>query len=113
MKNKNISKWIVFTLGIFITLCTNSQCTPDSSITSLGIFPKTLNSGCVNSFYDQTLTVVIPRDTTLTLTSPPITINVALDSARILAVNNLPSGLTYSCYSSSCKAYIGNGQDYL
>lgn len=80
-----------------------SQCTPDPSETQPGIHPtqaEGLSPATVGIPYSQTLTVIIPSDTTIDVFGTPTV--VPITSAEVTNVTGLPTGFTYACNVSSC-----------
>ena len=90
-------------------------CTPDPFALLAGIpgvYPNpliqsSLTPGDQNVAYSQTITVVVPADTTIDL-SPLIgfpfpAINVSVNYQSISAVNGLPNGLNFVCDPSNCQ----------
>ena len=73
-----------------------AQCTPDPNATGL-VSPDTLPTACPNQFYDVTLTLNVPTDTTV----GAFTANI--DSVVLTAVLGLPNGLSTSCSPASCS----------
>ena len=90
-------------ISLFILLATNQtvfgQCTPDPQYTSPGIYPATVPDGCVNSPYSETITVIIPADTTVNI---PPTLTVPIQSVELVNVLGLPPGVTYQCSAPNC-----------
>jgi len=76
-----------------------AQCVPEASTNNQGIYPSTLATGCLNTAYDDTLTIVFPVDTFVSGFIVPF------DSFKVDMVNNLPLGLNSECNLSDCKAY--------
>ncbi|MEM9984204.1 MAG: T9SS type A sorting domain-containing protein [Bacteroidota bacterium] len=72
-----------------------AQCTPDPNATGL-VSPDTLPTACPNQFYDVTLTLSVPTDTTIGL------FTVDIDSVVLTSVLGLPTGLSTSCNPVSC-----------
>jgi hypothetical protein len=73
-----------------------AQCTIDNSYTTTGYYPSSLPDATVNVAYDQTVQVVIPKDTVVSGFSVTIT-NATIDS-----IGGLPAGVTHSCNPSTC-----------
>jgi hypothetical protein len=73
-----------------------SQCTPDLSMTSPGVFPPALTAACANSPYTDTVSIVFKVDTVV------FGFTLAMDSMRITDVVNLPAGMNYSCDNGNC-----------
>lgn len=81
-----------------------AQCTPDPSETAPGIHPTTTENiapATVGTPYAQTLTVIIPADTTIEVFGIPQTIPI--DKAVVTSVTGLPTGFTYACNPSNCE----------
>lgn len=77
-----------------------AQCTPNGSITSPGFFPLPTNplpNGTVGTPYAQVITVNVPADTTIDLSSligfpvPPVT--ATINFLSLGTVNGLPAGI--------------------
>lgn len=92
-----------------------AQCTPNPFVTSLGIpgvYPNpiqqsSLAAGSVGDAYTETITIIVPGDTTIDLSAftggfpvPPV--NVAIDYQKTNAVTGLPPGLSFACAPSNC-----------
>ena len=78
-----------------------AQCSPNPAFTSPGIYPlpsAPLPDGTVGNPYAEVLTVNVPADTTIDLSSmigfpvPPV--NVVVNSQTIGAITGLPAGIT-------------------
>ncbi|MEI6766764.1 MAG: T9SS type A sorting domain-containing protein [Bacteroidota bacterium] len=82
---------------LFVLTKGYSQCTPDLTMTSPGIFPPALTTACVNSPYTDTVNIVFKEDTVL------FGFTLAMDSVKVTNVLNLPAGMNYSCGNGSCK----------
>ena len=79
-----------------------AQCTPDSSITSTGIFPDTLVGTCAGLPYEQVINLIIPNDTVVA--GFPATI----DSLVLDSVAGLPPGINFFCLDGSCSIAGGS-----
>lgn len=80
----------MFILG---TLKLNAQCTPDNTITKAGFYPDSLPPVQINQQYNQVLQFKIFKDTTVLVFG---TLQKAtIDSAKIVKVIGLPSGITF------------------
>ena len=84
-----------------ITSYTFSQCTPDTTFKGPQIFNvdtlDTIKPAVAEYTYSCEITVKIPEDTLISGIPMPI----AIDSAGIESVNNLPSGFTWQTNSST------------
>lgn len=92
-------------LCLVFCFCNNAlqaQCTPDSSITSTGIFPDTLVGTCAGIPYEEVINLVIPNDTIVG--GFPATI----DSLVLDSVAGLPPGLNFFCLDGSCSIAGGS-----
>jgi hypothetical protein len=90
-----------FTTSLLILLSSfsgSAQCTPDPTPNNNGVYPSTLENGCVNSSYTDTSTLVFSD----TLVAGFL---VSFDSIYITGFSNVPAGLTVVCGSASCQAY--------
>lgn len=85
-----------------------AQCTPDPGLSTPGFSPDTLPNGCVNLFYGETIQLVSPLDTTISIPIPPFILTIPFDSFKVVSVNNLPSGLSSDCGNTTCT-YIAPG----
>lgn len=68
-----------------------AQCTPDTTYTKPGIYPKNLPYAKEDSTYSETIQFKMPKDTNSILGL------VKFDSIAIFAISNIPKGLTYQC----------------
>lgn len=94
---------LLLTLSIGWSPWASAQiCTPDTSFTVAGIYPSQLPTVCAGVPYSQTLTLVIPEDTTVQGFSADI------DSVKINNVIGLPPGITYSCSPLTCSFLGGS-----
>lgn len=90
----------------------SAQCVPNQIYADsvYGVWPDTTEnfvSGMVNTFYSDTLTLLVPSQANLIDPSlPPIT----LDSVQMTSVTGLPPGITVSCNSQTGGActYLPN-----
>ncbi len=96
-------------VGVFVTsgLLAVGQCTPDPEYTTQGIYPNTdqgLPSGVVGEKYDQTITVIVPKDTNVTLTilGAETTVKVALTDITVTGIGGLPNDFSYDCVPTGC-----------
>lgn len=80
------------------------QCTPDTSITSVGIYPgvaEGLDSAFVGLYYEQELQVLPPVDTTVEVSGLGV-LTVPINFFRIEDVQGLPTNFEYSCNPPTC-----------
>lgn len=81
-----------------------AQCTPDPSATSPGIYPnfvENLDPATVGVAYSETITIVVPADTTVEVI-PGFPTTVPINNIKVNNVLGLPSGFSYACNPSSC-----------
>lgn len=98
--------FLFFVLAFIGTSYINAQCTPHVT-NNQGIHPSPiLDTGCVNEAYFDTITLVAPVDTTVSIPIPPFTLTIPLDSMIILGFLNEPPGITLSC-GGNCTVYPG------
>lgn len=83
----------------------NAQCTPDPQYTVAGVYPDSttgMPAACIDVAYDETITVVVPLDTTIMI--GPIPLTLTFDSIVVSSWTGLPPGFTYSCYDAQNTA---------
>jgi hypothetical protein len=86
-----------------------AQCTIDTSPTTPGLYPDSLEWACVGQMYDQTITLVFANDTTISVPPlPPLAVNFL--TYKITSIQNLPAGLSYACDNSNCEWTITQNQ---
>jgi len=89
-------------------------CIPDQGALLLGIpgiYPipvqSSLTPGTQGVAYAQTITFIVPIDTTLDLSvlNPllPNAVNVGVNYQKVTAVNGLPTGLNFACDPTNCQ----------
>ena len=90
----------------FAQITGGGVCSIDPNATGL-IYPMQPDSVIdqVGDYYEQTITLSVPTDTTVSV------ITVYIDSIVLLSVDGLPTGLTYGCNSSlgNCT-YVGGSE---
>lgn len=87
---------------LFIGLSSYSsfgQCTPDESVPGFGVYPAVLAEPCINTPYDETVTVAYPTDTTVNISN--IDFNLSVSSVTVTSITGLPDGINDPC-SSGC-----------
>ncbi|MFT4682199.1 MAG: hypothetical protein ACI9YU_002054 [Flavobacteriales bacterium] len=92
---------------LLISLVAHSQCTVSTTGNVAGVYPNPMDMGCTNNYYDEVIDIIVPLDTTFL--SPFGLITVPYDSVVIVAINNLPAGLSYTCGNIQCTAYPSGG----
>ncbi len=85
---------LLLTLAIFIsgTILLNAQCT-NIIYTSSGLHPDSLRHADATIPYYDTLTVIVPVDTTINYAGTPILVQI--DSIALISITGLPSGFVY------------------
>lgn len=89
-------------LTIFNFAVGKSQiCTPDTSMKGTGISPTVLPDGIVGQAYTVTVSLRVPKDSTIVYGGS--TIPITVDSARVIYISNLPdTSFKYTCNSPTC-----------
>jgi hypothetical protein len=72
-----------------------AQCTPDPALTYPGISPNKLPNGIVGEAYSQVISLMVPLDTSVSLSGTVY--NVRVDSASVISIENVPSN-SIRCY---------------
>ncbi|MGB0404189.1 MAG: T9SS type A sorting domain-containing protein [Salibacteraceae bacterium] len=90
----------LFNTFIFIIIAVQfsfGQCTPDPKYTAPGYYSSAGLGYLVNAqkgtFYDETITIIAPKDT----------VGLTVDSIILIRVKDLPTGLTYAVLSPTIK----------
>lgn len=99
---KNILIMAVLTLSAAFSF---GQCTPDTSISTVGIYPgvaEGLDSAIIGEYYEEVLQVLPPADTTVYVEAFGSELNVPINFFRIEDVQGLPTNFEYSCNPPSC-----------
>jgi hypothetical protein len=102
-----MKKTILICLLSIVNFIAYSQCTPDPSFTSPGIYPDSatnFSAACVGIDYSQTITNIVPLDTVIVDFGMGIT--TSIDSIVIDNVTGLPPGMSIACNPAGC-AFIG------
>ncbi|TAE59720.1 MAG: T9SS C-terminal target domain-containing protein [Bacteroidetes bacterium] len=78
------------------------QCTPDTTLTSVGLYPDSLPTAYVNHPYSQTLYAALPTDTLI------FGINFAFCSYEVTSISPDPAtlGLSYQCNVPNCNYVV-------
>lgn len=71
----------------------SAQCTPDPTIKKPGLYPSKMPDGIVGTWFEATLTLVVPKDTQIVFSGTLY--NVKIDSATVVGISDLPTGFTY------------------
>lgn len=110
-----MKKLLTLVAALAITVvAVQAQCVPDPQFPNSGIYPTPVDGiadGEVGVPYAQVLTVNIPNDTTIDLSSiigfpvPPVTVTINLQTVDTL--NGLPPGLSYACTPMTCEGNAG------
>ncbi len=100
---------ILFIFAFLTTLNLHSQCSPDTTLKSPGIFPPgatvwdsvaKLPDGVAGMPYSEVVQMVAPSDTVIDTLG--ISIPATIDSIWLVAFDGLPSSLAYVCNTSNC-----------
>jgi hypothetical protein len=98
---------LFFLLFSVISLGANAQCVPDPAQTSPGIYPDSatgFSNACVDIYYEQLITNVVPADTNIFVFGIPVT--TSIDSIVIDSVAGIPPGMNFECNPLGCS-FIG------
>jgi hypothetical protein len=102
----------------FLMPLLQAQCVPNPIAVFIGFpgfypnpFNDSIDDGTLNIPYSETITVIVPSDTTINpadfgIPLPPVTVNV--NWGKITNVSGLPPGITYACNSPNCE-WTGGG----
>lgn len=111
MKKLILSFLMLCCLGSVLMAQQTATCKPDASLpdTAVGVIPLPYSAAnpkggisdtaCLNTAYDFTFTLAIPKS--ITLSGLTLSIN-SVSIATSGAVKNLPSGLSYTCNPPNC-----------
>ena len=112
LKSTNMKQLLLlFSLILMNSFSSLSQCTPDPQYTNPGVYPDSatgFSSGCLNQFYTQVVTNVVPVDTTVE-PFPGFPVTLDFDSIVITSFTGLPAGVTYECNDSQNVTSPANG----
>lgn len=92
-----------------LILGVKAQCTPDTSIKATGIFYNDTIPFCINQEYNEVFQMAVTNDTIITFGT--IVLDARVDSAEIVSVTGLPTGINYVCPTTNCKI-INSGGEY-
>jgi hypothetical protein len=102
MKTNFYSFLFLLSFTILFNLNAGAQCTPDSSISTTGVTPRSLADGKVGEPYSQVLQYYVVKDTLVSL--PGLgDFNATIDSFSIVKITGYPAGLSYQCNTSNCS----------
>lgn len=101
---------ILWVGGVFFPMGMQAQlCNPDPSLTAPGIYPDTLLPVCAGVAFAETITFIVPVDTTVNV--PPFGIfTLPIDSITLDDVINVPTGMSYGCNPGTC-VFPGNSSN--
>ena len=81
------------------------QCVPDSLVPNVpGIYPDTLPEATGCQYYDEVVTFVFPRDTTVTVAGNTLTFPFV--AFTIDSIIGLPAGLDWACNLADCRYVV-------
>lgn len=100
-----MNRLLLLICTVFVLSASNSysQCTPNTAITTPGIFPDSatgLSPAVTGQLYTQVMQLRVPADTVTMIGPLPVTVPII--SIELLSFAGLPAGLTYSCNPSNC-----------
>lgn len=75
-------------------------CVPNAPGSAQGIFPASLSDACINSGYQEIISIRVPQDSNVIVGVD--TFFAIVDSQVINDIQGLPPGLTYSCQIPGC-----------
>jgi len=83
----------------------SAQCVPDSLVPNIpGIYPDTLPEATGCQYYEEVVTFVFPRDTTVTVAGNTLTFPFV--SFTIDSIIGLPDGLDWECNLTGCSYVV-------
>lgn len=91
-------------ISVFFYVTLNAQCSPNTSITSPGIFPDeitNLDEAFVGQPYVTQIDVLCPLDTSVSVGG--LTVPVTINNIDLTSVLGLPNNFSYSCNPPSCS----------
>lgn len=98
-----MKKILLIAAVFFASYQANAQCTP-GNYPSNGIYPDTLTNfveGCKGVPYTQTITNVVPADTSVVYGGQSIT--ATINYIKVDEIIGLPAGLSFECNVTDCK----------
>lgn len=102
-------------VGLLLGFCLQVSaqiCVIDSTVGTVpGLYPDSLADGQRGVPYVQTISLVLPTDTTVDLGAPIGVISVDFCSFRVDSIQNLPDGLSYNCDAPGCVWQIDHTLD--
>ena len=96
---KTLRNLLLLLLSFLTSTVLAQPCIPDTSQTVAGLYPSTavnIPGGCEGEFYQTSITLVVPVDTTV------FGFLYTVDSAVLMNLNGLPAGLSYTCTPPNC-----------
>jgi len=100
----------LFTFAVIQLHAQNCEPNPIYADSTAGVYPlpdpigsptSSLNAGCVNSYYDQLFTAVVP-DSIFNVEFNGTVIDLALYSVLVDSIGGLPPGVDYACEPPTC-----------
>ena len=98
-----MKKLLLTSVILFSVLFLKAQCTPDTSISSPGIYPDqttNLDEAFVGQPYVTQIDVLTPLDTSVSLSG--LNVNVTIDNIELTSMLGLPNNFSYSCSPPTC-----------
>ncbi|NRA11451.1 MAG: T9SS type A sorting domain-containing protein, partial [Crocinitomicaceae bacterium] len=87
-------------VALLTSMSVSAQCTADPQYTTPGVYPDSatgLPAACIDLPYAETITLIVPVDTTTVIFGIPFTL--PFDSVVVSDWTGLPPGFTYACSS--------------
>jgi hypothetical protein len=112
---KTLLTMFIALMGVGANVAHAQVCTPDPTALFLGIpgiYPNpaitsNLTAGNQGQAYSETMTIMVPQDTTIDLSAfigfPFPAISVSVNFQEVTAITGLPTGLNYTCDLSNCQ----------
>ena len=110
---KKLQQLFVFILICFLSVTQGyTQCLPDTTTdVTPGIYPDSLPEGTIGAMYDQTVTIVMPRDTVTNILGPTLTIDFC--GLVVDSIPNLPAGMSYECSAPNCEFTVNHDSGFV
>ena len=100
-----MKNFIFITLVIFYTNALHGQCTPDTSISSPGIYPDEITNlpeSFVGQPYSAQIDVLTPLDTSVVVPGLGFPVPVTIENIELTSVTGLPNNFSYTCNPPNC-----------
>ena len=100
-----MKKLLLTITTILLTNISYSQCSPDLTITSPGIYPDEITNlpeAFVGQSYLAQIDVLTPLDTSVVVPLLGFTVPVTIENIELTSVTGLPNNFSYSCNPPNC-----------